>query len=173
MSEVAFIEYHLLAAKERSDAIRTCAAISSPKKGRCEERFSLDCPSDLEDLHGQLDDADRADILQRIAELSVCDVHNEPEDIAAAAGQWQSAIRTRVRPVEPQTPRGKNRRNRSPIIFGEYASPGHKAEFETPKGLDKRVKKKLAGDIEIEGKTASRYLYVFGHKRSAGCFQGR
>jgi hypothetical protein len=182
MPEVRFIELRILAAESRSRTGRQCAAILS-RDNDCEERFSHGT-FEVQQLHDklrsgtetELDKAGQAETLKRIAELTLCDLHNKEEEIAAAVEQWESEIPPRASPSTepPRTPQPKKKTHETEQLqFSPYKSPNSKAKSPksySSKDVDLRVRKVLAGDIENEGRLIGN-LYVFSFKGAKGLYK--
>ncbi|KAL3487318.1 hypothetical protein BJX62DRAFT_228119 [Aspergillus germanicus] len=180
MPEVRFIELRILAAESRSSTGRQCAAIVS-RDNDCEVRF-FDDASEVRQLHDKLHDgpdldtACLAETLKGIAELTLCDLHNKEEEIAAAVEQWESEISPHFRASStepPQTPQPKKTHDIEQLQFSPYKSPNSKAKPPktcTPKEIDMRVRTVLAGDIENQGEPNSS-LYVFSFKGAEGLYK--
>ncbi|KAL3450073.1 hypothetical protein BJX65DRAFT_305535 [Aspergillus insuetus] len=171
MPEVRFTKLQILADESRSNTKRQCA--SSLSRGKyCEERISRDA-SEAQRLHDKLrdekgiDQAARTKILKEIAELTLCDVHDEDEDITAAVKQWENEIASRTTAEEPQTPKTKSGANPQQILF--QVSPNAK-KLEEPKKLDAEIRRVLAGNIEIQDKKETS-LYIFSYERAPGVYK--
>ncbi|KAL3469553.1 hypothetical protein BJX99DRAFT_265071 [Aspergillus californicus] len=176
MSQALFIEFHLLQPAPSASADRTCAALLSPGKDRCEQVPSLGSASELQELlnklhhNDEIDTPRRVHILEQIAMCCLCEVHGSKHMVAAAALQWENDRQSRVRHTEPQTPMTKNIHDGDQITFTDYTSPNSKIDVSDPRVVDIRVRKILAGDIKNKDKAAS-YLYVFSYEGGKGKYK--
>ncbi|KAL4971826.1 hypothetical protein BDW66DRAFT_155272 [Aspergillus desertorum] len=173
MSEARLVEFHALEFMTDSSADRRCPALLSPGKDRCSALFSLDSASKIRALYGRLHDDDetdnaaRAQILEQIAKLCLCEAHGQDCNITAAILKWKSYIQSPVRHPEPRTPTAKNVQGQSQIIFTNYTPEKSKINLDDPKHIDREVRRVLGGRIENEDKNMS-HLYVFSY----GCAEG-
>ncbi|KAL2816728.1 hypothetical protein BJX63DRAFT_430108 [Aspergillus granulosus] len=173
MSAAQFVQFQCLELKDHADGNGRCAALYGRSR-RCIKSISLDAVSEIQELHDKLTDdnaidgADRADILEQIARLRLCETHTEENKIAAAVLQWKNDMNFPFVVAEPRTPMGKN--SNEQIKFKNYTSPKSKIDPYNPNHIDQKIRSALARKIEDTGKQVS-HLYVFSYKGAKGKFK--
>ena len=177
MAEVRFIEFQSIASKFYADGSQSCVHFSSSTEQCLEpaEPHSLGRQQwqDLcEKLHAvdTLENAERAIFLEQIARLALCYAHGEDEDIETAVKQWQTEIQSRVSATQPKTPTRATSRDKQPLNFDNYYTPGSKKKPDTPKAIDAMVRRELSGKIEKKNDIPT-YLYVFSDKHTSDVYK--
>ncbi|BCS24878.1 GIY-YIG nuclease family protein [Aspergillus puulaauensis] len=175
MSEVRFIEFQSITSKCSSNGIQTCAHFSSTEQ--CQEPIQLHSPAErelLQDLCDKLhatdvlDKANRSDLLQQIASLTLCYAHGEAEDIDAAMVQWETEIQSRVSTTQPQTPIAASTRDKQSLRFHSYYTPRSRKKPDSPEALDVMVRQLLSGNIGVKQKEC---LYVFSDNHTSDAYK--
>lgn len=177
MAEVRFIEFQSITSKFYANGSQTCVHFSSSTEQCLEpaEPHSLGRQQwqDLCDkLHAvdTLENAERATFLEQIARLALCYAHGEDEDIEAAVKQWQTEILSRDSTTQPKTPTPATSRDKQPLNFDNYYTPGSKKKPESLQAHDVMVRQMLARKIEIDPEKCT-YLYVFSDKSTGGVYK--